>query len=66
MIKKIKSIYDAYLVRLSISLSTAKKKQLTMITTRINLSNQGLIATSYIILFLKGLVTERQHSETVA
>ena len=46
MIKKIKSIYDAYLVRLSISLSTAKKKQLTMITTRINLSNQGLIATS--------------------
>lgn len=55
-----------YSVMMSISLSTAKKKQLTMITTRMNRSNQGLIATSWITLFLKGFVTDRQHSDTVA
>ena len=48
------------------SLSIAKKQQLEMITTKMILSNQGLIATSWIILFLKGFVTDKQHKETVA
>lgn len=64
--KNTKSMVSILSVTASTSLSRARNKQFTMITNKINLSNQGFTETIYIILFLKGFVTERQQSETVA
>ena len=66
MSKNTKSMVSLFSVMESTSLSSAKKQQLTIITSKMNLSNQGLTATSWMILFLNGFVTERQHKDTVA
>ena len=61
-----KSIFSKTLYGMLESLSMARKKQLTMMTTRMNQSNHGLMATSWMILFLNGFVTDRQQRDTVA
>lgn len=66
MIKNTKSIFSSTPTGILESLSIARKKQLKIITTRINQSKKGLIATSWMILFLNGLVTDKQQRETVA
>lgn len=64
--RKTKSIVSILSVTASTSLSRARNKQFTIITNKINLSNQGFTETICMILFLNGFVTERQQSETVA